>query len=117
MLACVQLRPSVHLEVHSNHDVGEAAMKLYNVAQTCFFVSMRSSANGKFPFHTANMYANVVFGLLLFVSLAAVLCHAKDKSGLQIGVKKRPDTCDMRTKKGDKLSMHYTVRFCRCGIL
>jgi hypothetical protein len=29
---------------------------------------------------------------------------------LQIGVKKRPETCDTKTKNGDRLSMHYTVR-------
>lgn len=42
---------------------------------------------------------------LLFVSQAA-----EKRKGLQIGVKERPETCDMRSKKGDKLSMHYTVR-------
>lgn len=46
--------------------------------------------------------------LACFVVLAAVCC-AEKKGGLQIGVKKRPETCDMRSKKGDKLSMHYTV--------
>ncbi len=47
--------------------------------------------------------------LVCLVILAAVCC-AEKKSGLQIGVKKRPETCDMRSKKGDKLSMHYTVK-------
>lgn len=39
-----------------------------------------------------------------------VVCLVEGKGGLQIGVKKRPETCEMRTKKGDRLSMHYTVR-------
>lgn len=30
---------------------------------------------------------------------------------LQIGVKKRVDDCNVRSKKGDVLHMHYTVRF------
>lgn len=46
--------------------------------------------------------------LACLVLLAAVCCADK-KNGLQIGVKKRPETCDIRSKKGDKLSMHYTV--------
>ena len=48
---------------------------------------------------------------LLFVVIAAavIFSSTEGKDGLQIGVKKRPETCDMRTKKGDKLSMHYTV--------
>ena len=46
--------------------------------------------------------------LACLMVLAAVYC-AEKKAGLQIGVKKRPETCDMRSKKGDKLSMHYTV--------
>ncbi len=48
------------------------------------------------------------FFLVCLVALAAI-CWAEKKGGLQIGVKKRPETCDMRSKKGDKLSMHYTV--------
>ncbi len=47
---------------------------------------------------------------LVCVVLFATVCCA-EKKGLQIGVKKRPETCDMRSKKGDKLSMHYTVEF------
>ena len=48
----------------------------------------------------------------LFLACLTVLvavCYAEKKGGLQIGVKKRPETCEMRSKKGDKLSMHYTV--------
>ena len=39
------------------------------------------------------------------------------KKKLQIGVKKRvdPEQCTQKTKKGDKLSMHYTVCFTRYG--
>ena len=48
--------------------------------------------------------------LCLFILLAAcLLMLVEGKGGLQIGVKERPETCDQRTKKGDRLSMHYTV--------
>ena len=47
----------------------------------------------------------------LWVILVAVVAVSlvEGKGGLQIGVKKRPESCDMRSKKGDKLSMHYVV--------
>ena len=45
------------------------------------------------------------------VSVDAKACQgenlAKD-AALRIGVKHRPDTCDVKSKPGDKLSMHYT---------
>ena len=51
-----------------------------------------------------------VLAVLSALVLAAVVgCVEGKDGGLRIGVKKRPETCDMRTKKGDKLSMHYTV--------
>ena len=46
---------------------------------------------------------------LIVLLTLAVACLVETKGGLQIGVKRRPETCDMRTKKGDRLSMHYTV--------
>lgn len=46
--------------------------------------------------------------LAVVVLVSVVVCEGKD-GGLRIGVKKRPETCDMRTKNGDRLSMHYTV--------
>ena len=50
------------------------------------------------------------FVLLLLLALLLDNEAAEKRKGLQIGVKERPETCDMRSKKGDKLSMHYTVR-------
>ena len=47
--------------------------------------------------------------VLVILALLAAVCWAEKKNGLRIGVKKRPETCDMRSKNGDKLSMHYTV--------
>lgn len=47
--------------------------------------------------------------LLFVVTTAYLLISVEAKGGLQIGVKERPDKCDQRTKKGDRLSMHYTV--------
>ena len=48
---------------------------------------------------------------LFLVAAACLLMLVEGKGGLQIGVKERPETCDLRTKKGDRLSMHYTVKF------
>jgi len=42
-----------------------------------------------------------------FTFLASVLCEEKKITKLQIGVKKRVADCEMKSKKGDKLSMHY----------
>ena len=48
--------------------------------------------------------------LLVVVAAVTTVWYVESKEGgLQIGVKKRPEVCEMRTKKGDKLSMHYTV--------
>ena len=59
--------------------------------------------------------------MCLFIVLAAcLLMLGEGKGGLQIGVKERPETCDQRTKKGDRLSMHYTVKLmtilCTCQV-
>ena len=54
------------------------------------------------------MKACVLFVCLLSAVFLGVCVAGKDGE-LRIGVKKRPETCDMRTKNGDKLSMHYTV--------
>lgn len=47
---------------------------------------------------------------LFVVVSVCLLMLVESKGGLQIGVKERPETCDLRTKKGDRLSMHYTVK-------
>jgi len=50
-------------------------------------------------------------GLYLFLTLAVSLVASAEKSKvtkLQIGVKKRVENCEMKSRKGDKLSMHYT---------
>ena len=54
------------------------------------------------------MKARVLFVCLLSAVFLGVCVAGKDGE-LRIGVKKRPETCDIRTKNGDKLSMHYTV--------
>ena len=50
-------------------------------------------------------------GLYLLLAFTASLVAAAEKSKvtkLQIGVKKRVENCEMKSRKGDKLSMHYT---------
>ncbi|XP_065883502.1 peptidyl-prolyl cis-trans isomerase FKBP2-like [Dysidea avara] len=50
------------------------------------------------------MSSKLVGIVVLFTCLSMVLGGKK----LQIGVKKRPETCNMKSKNGDRLSMHYT---------
>lgn len=47
--------------------------------------------------------------LLVVLVAVATISFSEGKGGLQIGVKKRPEVCEMRSKKGDRLSMHYVV--------
>ena len=54
--------------------------------------------------------------LAVFVALFVVLCTAESKekpTKLQIGIKKciPADECTIKSRKGDTLSMHYTVRW------
>lgn len=48
--------------------------------------------------------------VLVFMSVISpiVIANSAPKK-LQIGVKKRPSECPMKSKKGDLLHMHYTV--------
>ena len=55
-----------------------------------------------------------IAGFLLLLVVSTVIVSAAGK-GLQIGVKKRPEKCDIRSKKGDKLSMHYNVSLACSG--
>lgn len=53
---------------------------------------------------------------LIIVLLATMLsqlvyCNSSPKKQLQIGVLKRPTECSVKSKRGDILHMHYTVRF------
>ena len=64
----------------------------------------------------AQIHNELEMKVVALVAVVALLCllgeevaGGKDQE-LRIGVKKRPETCDMRTKSGDRLSMHYTVK-------
>ena len=53
----------------------------------------------------------LIGGLYLLLAITASLVAAAEKSKvtkLQIGVKKRVENCEVKSRKGDKLSMHYT---------
>lgn len=50
------------------------------------------------------MYALRTILLALFASLALVSAKSP---GLQIGVKHKPDSCPIKSRKGDKLSMQW----------
>ena len=52
---------------------------------------------------------------LALVPLLLIVDHVSaGEKKLQIGVKKRipPEECKTKSKKGDKLEMHYTVSWC-----
>uniref|UniRef100_A0A0M3IN32 peptidylprolyl isomerase n=2 Tax=Ascaris TaxID=6251 RepID=A0A0M3IN32_ASCLU len=45
---------------------------------------------------------------LLTTLVICVLCNEKKVARLQIGIKKRAEKCEIKSKKGDVLHMHYT---------
>ena len=47
-------------------------------------------------------------GLVLLALTSMAMGESKKVTKLQIGVKKRVENCEMKSRKGDKLSMHYT---------
>ncbi|CAG9532430.1 unnamed protein product [Cercopithifilaria johnstoni] len=47
---------------------------------------------------------NIIHILLVLV---VVCCEDRELARLQIGVKKRVDNCEMRSRKGDTLNVHY----------
>ncbi|CAJ0602926.1 unnamed protein product [Cylicocyclus nassatus] len=49
-----------------------------------------------------------VLCVLLSTYVLNVLCAEKKVDKLQIGIKKRVENCDMKSRKGDVLHMHYT---------
>ncbi len=57
--------------------------------------------------------SSVFFALLLLVLAVHFSPRAEasseKKKQLQIGVKKRVENCEQRSRRGDLLSMHYTV--------
>lgn len=50
----------------------------------------------------------VVFVCIVLVALCPELSEGEAKR-LQIGVKKRPEECPIKSKPGDKVHMHYKV--------
>jgi hypothetical protein len=58
------------------------------------------------------MVGRAILLLSLVLAVAALAHAAKPVTKLQIGVKKRPETCELKSKVGDSLSMHYTVSAC-----
>ena len=72
--------------------------------------------------------SQILYVTTVLVAALTVYCSAEDedkkdkKKKLQIGVKKRvdPELCTIKSKKGDTLDMHYTVRcyrfYCRTYI-
>ncbi|WVW86972.1 FK506-binding protein 2 [Kwoniella bestiolae CBS 10118] len=64
------------------------------------------------------MYNPKTLLLALLVSLALVLAASgtgKAKDQLQIGIKYKPEECPIKSRKGDKLSMHYTGTLAKDG--
>ncbi|WVQ66096.1 FK506-binding protein 2 [Kwoniella botswanensis] len=62
------------------------------------------------------MYNPKTLLLALLLSLALVIAASgKAKDQLQIGIKYKPEECPIKTRKGDKLSMHYTGTLAKDG--
>lgn len=51
----------------------------------------------------------LIFVIVLMSVISHVVIADSAPKKLQIGVKKRPAECPIKSKKGDMLSMHYTV--------
>lgn len=60
------------------------------------------------PPHTQKMDTKAI---ALFIAISCMIGVDGDSKGskLQIGVKKRVENCTTKTRKGDRLEMHYTV--------
>lgn len=58
---------------------------------------------------TCAMRSSAAAVLLLCVVTASLVLSVYGGEKLRIGVKKRVENCEIRSKKGDRLSMHYTV--------
>ena len=60
------------------------------------------------------MCSKMLLRLLVFVCmLLLALCPGESEGEakkLQIGVKKRPEECPIKTKPGDRVHMHYKVK-------
>lgn len=53
----------------------------------------------------------ILLFVLIFMSIIShvVVADSDTPKKLLIGVKKRPDDCPVKSRKGDMLHMHYTV--------
>lgn len=49
----------------------------------------------------------IIVGLLMMMMIVNTLAEEK----LQIGIKKKAENCEVKSKKGDRLHMHYTVGY------
>jgi hypothetical protein len=47
--------------------------------------------------------------LIVIALLMMIIVNILAEDKLQIGIKKKVDNCDRKSKKGDRLHMHYTV--------
>lgn len=62
--------------------------------------------------NTTKVLFSLLVGLcVLATPLAAEESEKKKVTKLQIGVKKRVEGCERKSRKGDLLHMHYTVMF------
>lgn len=46
---------------------------------------------------------------IALVLLSMIIVNVLAEEKLQIGIKKKVDNCERKSKKGDRLHMHYTV--------
>ena len=93
--------------VYVTHDLAHCFPASNKSTTSHFIMRMRSKSRDQYLEYMPGMSSGVVLVVLLLVCSSTLVVGTKK---LQIGVKKRPETCDMKSKKGDRLSMHYTVR-------
>lgn len=55
------------------------------------------------------LLCKIALFVLVFMSVISHVVADSAPKKMQIGVKKRPSECPMKSKKGDLLHMHYTV--------
>ncbi len=49
--------------------------------------------------------------LIIVALLLVIIVNTLAEDKLQIGIKKKVENCEKKSKKGDRLHMHYTVIF------
>ena len=92
-------------------------MKMHFVSCYSSFCIVRESAScpqlGRISLPLVDMHTGSVLLLVSAVLLPFVNATKTPPSNLQIGVRRRPEDCAVRSQAGDVISVHYTVGYMR----